>query len=155
MSRLIADRLADLGIDLPTPAKPVASYVGYVQTGNLLVTSGQLPLRDGKLVTTGLLGRDLNIQEGQEAAKWCAVNILAQAKSALGGDLERIVRLVKITVFVAGSPEFNEHHLVANGASDFLVEVLGTKGNHARSAVGVLALPMSAPVEIEAQIEVI
>ncbi|HGM8359627.1 RidA family protein [Pseudomonas aeruginosa] len=154
MSRTIAERLAELGINLPTPAKPVASYVGYVQVGNLLVTSGQLPLKEGKLVSTGLLGRDLSIQDGQDAAKWCAVNILAQANNALGGNLDRIVRIVKITVFVAGSSEFNEHHLVANGASDFLVEVLGAKGTHARSAVGVSSLPMNAPVEIEAQIEV-
>lgn len=153
MNRAIADRLAEMGIDLPTPAKPAASYVGYVRSGNLLVTSGQLPLQDGRLVAVGLLGRDLDVQAGKDAARCCAVNVLAQVQSALG-DLERISRIIKITVFVAGVAEFSEQHLVANGASDLLVEVLGDRGSHARSAVGVASLPMNAPVEIEAQIEV-
>ena len=101
----------------------------------------------------GLVGRDLTVEQGREAAKWCAVNILAQARAAVG-ELEKIKRIVKIGVFVASTPDFTEQHLVANGASDFLAEVLGDAGRHARSAVGMASLPLNAPVEIEAIIEV-
>ena len=146
-------RLAELGITLPEAAAPAANYIPYAVTGNLLFTSGQLPLTGGKLSATGLLGRELDVTAGREAAKWCAVNILAQAKAALG-DLGRIARIVKISVFVASTPDFTEQHLVANGASDFLVDVLGDKGRHARSAVGMASLPLNAPVEIEAIIEI-
>lgn len=153
MGETIEKRLSDLGITLPVPAAPVANYVPFARSGNLLLTSGQLPLKDGKLTTTGLLGRDVEVAAGQEAAKYCAVNILAQAKAALG-DLERIRRVVKITVFVASTPDFVEQHLVANGASDLLATALGEKGKHARSAVGSASLPLNAPVEIEAILEV-
>lgn len=153
MSNPVESRLADLGISLPVAAAPAANYVPYSQTGNLLLTSGQLPLMGGKLVHTGLLGADLDVAQGQACAQACAVNILAQAKAALG-DLEKIVRIVKITVFVASTPNFTEQHLVANGASDLLVAALGDIGRHARSAVGTAALPLNAPVEIEAIIEV-
>lgn len=153
MGETIEKRLSDLGITLPTPAAPVANYVAFSRTGNLLLTSGQLPLKDGKLTSTGLLGRDVDVAAGQEAAKYCAVNILAQARAALG-DLEKIRRVVKITVFVASAPDFVEQHLVANGASDLLAAVLGEKGKHARSAVGSASLPLNAPVEIEAILEV-
>ena len=146
-------RLSELGIVLPEAAAPAANYIPFVVTGSMLFTSGQLPLSGGKLSATGLLGRELDVAAGREAAKWCAVNILAQAKAALG-DLERIGRIVKISVFVASTPDFTEQHLVANGASDFLVEVLGDKGRHARSAVGMASLPLNAPVEIEAVIEI-
>ena len=146
-------RLSELGIVLPEAAAPAANYIPFVVTGSMLFTSGQLPLSGGKLSATGLLGRELDVAAGREAAKWCAVNILAQAKAALG-DLERIGRIVKISVFVASTPDFTEQHLVANGASDFLVEVLGDKGRHARSAVGMASLPLDAPVEIEAVIEI-
>lgn len=148
----IESNLARLGIVLPTPAAPAANYAPFMRTGSLVFTAGQLPLRDGKLVASGLLGRDLATAEGREAAKWCAVNILAQAKAALG-SLEAIARVVKITVFVASTADFTEHHLVANGASDLLVDILGDKGRHARSAVGVAALPLNAAVEVEAIIE--
>ncbi|PLP58773.1 hypothetical protein CYK37_14005 [Mesorhizobium loti] len=153
MGETIEKRLSDLGITLPVPAVPVANYVPFARSGNLLLTSGQLPLKDGKLTATGLLGRDVDVAAGQEAAKYCAVNILAQAKSALG-DLEKIRRVVKITVFVASTPDFVEQHLVANGASDLLATALGEKGKHARSAVGSASLPLNAPVEIEAILEV-
>jgi len=149
----IEDNLARLGITLPAAAAPAANYVPFARSGNLLFTAGQLPFRDGKLAATGLLGRDLATAEGREAAKWCAVNILAQAKAALG-DLSAIARVVKISVFVASTADFTEQHLVANGASDFLVEVLGEAGRHARSAVGMASLPLNAAVEIEAIIEV-
>lgn len=153
MASPIEKRLLELGVELPTPAAPAANYLPFVETGNLLVTSGQLPMKDGKLMAMGLLGRELGTEAGKLAAKWCAVNVLAQARTALG-ELERIERIVKITVFVAATPDFTEQHLVANGASDFLVAALGERGRHARSAVGSAALPMNAPVEIEALIEV-
>jgi enamine deaminase RidA (YjgF/YER057c/UK114 family) len=153
MGDKIEQRLADLGVTLPAAAAPAANYVPYSRAGNLVMTAGQLPLKDGKLTATGLLGQDLDTSAGQEAAKYCAINILAQAKAAIG-DLARIKRIVKITVFVASAPGFTEQHLVANGASDFLVAALGDSGKHARSAVGTAVLPLNAPVEIEAVIEV-
>lgn len=153
MDEKIEQRLAQLGVTLPAAAAPAANYVPFSRTGNLVMTAGQLPLKDGKLTATGLLGRDVDTATGQEAAKYCAINILAQAKAAVG-DLAKIKRIVKITVFVASAPGFVEQHLVANGASDFLVAALGDSGKHARSAVGTAALPLNAPVEIEAIIEV-
>jgi enamine deaminase RidA (YjgF/YER057c/UK114 family) len=148
----IEDKLAELGVRLPQAAAPAANYLPFARSGGLVFTAGQLPLKDGKLAVTGLLGRDVDVAQGQEAAKLCAVNVLAQAKAALG-DLERIARVVKITVFVASDPAFNEQHLVANCASDFLVAALGERGKHARSAVGTAALPLNAAVEIEAILE--
>ena len=153
MSSAIETRLKELGIELPTAAAPAANYVPFAQSGKLLLTSGQLPLAGGKLIHTGLLGAGLSVQQGQEAARACAINVLAQAKAALG-DLEKIGRIVKITVFVASTPGFTEQHLVANGASDLLVAALGEAGRHARSAVGTASLPLNAPVEVEAIIEV-
>lgn len=153
MTDTAEQRLAALGIELPKAAAPAANYVPFMRTGNLLFTAGQLPLKAGHLIATGLLGQDLDATKGQEAARQCAINILAQAKAALG-DLEDIAKIVKITVFVASTPDFTTQHLVANGASDLLVAVLGDRGKHARSAVGVASLPLNAPVEIEAIIEV-
>ncbi|WP_027058931.1 RidA family protein [Mesorhizobium loti] len=153
MSETIEKRLSDLGVTLPAAAAPAANYVPYARTGNLLFTAGQLPLKDGKLQASGLLGRDVDTASGKDAAKYCAINILAQAKAALG-DLEKIRKLVKITVFVASVADFVEQHLVANGASDFLVAALGERGKHARSAVGTASLPLNAAVEIEAIFEV-
>jgi enamine deaminase RidA (YjgF/YER057c/UK114 family) len=145
----IDDRLHAAGIALPDAPAPAANYVPWNRTGNLIFTAGQLPMRDGKLIATGLLGRDLTTSEGAEAAKQCAINILSQLKAAVG-DLEKIEKIVKITVFVASASDFVEQHLVANGASDFLVGILGEAGKHARSAVGMACLPVNAPVEIEA-----
>ncbi|MCF6101461.1 RidA family protein [Mesorhizobium muleiense] len=153
MSETIEKRLSDLGVTLPVAAAPAANYVPYCRSGNLLFIAGQLPLSEGKLQASGLLGRDVDIAIGQEAAKYCAINILAQAKAALG-DLEKIRRVVKITVFVGSAPDFFEQHLVANGASDLLVAVLGDPGKHARAAVGAASLPLNAAVEIEAIFEV-
>ena len=153
MGETAEQRLAAMGIDLPSPAAPAANYAPFMQSGNLLFTAGQLPLKDGKLTATGLLGQELDTAAGAEAAKWCAVNILAQAKMALG-SLDRIARIVKISVFVSSEPGFTEQHIVANGASDLLVDALGDRGRHARSAVGMAALPLGAPVEIEAIIEI-
>lgn len=153
MSETIEKRLSDLGVTLPVAAAPAANYVPYCRSGNLLFIAGQLPLSEGKLQASGLLGRDVDIATGQQAAKYCAINILGQAKAALG-DLEKIRRVVKITVFVASAPDFFEQHLVANGASDLLVAVLGDPGKHARAAVGAASLPLNAAVEIEAIFEV-
>ncbi|MFZ2100522.1 MAG: RidA family protein [Oricola sp.] len=153
MTSTISERLAALGVTLPQAAAPAANYLPTATTGNLLLTSGQLPLKDGAMIHKGLLGRDLTVDEGREAARLCAINVLAQARTALG-DIEKIKRIVKITVFVASTPDFVEQHLVANGASDFLAEALGERGKHARSAVGTVSLPLNAPVEIEAIIEV-
>ena len=153
MGETIEQRLARLGISIPRSAAPAANYVPYSRSGNLLFTAGQLPLAEGKLVATGLLGRELATEKGQEAARACAINILAQAQAALG-SLQAIRRIVKITAFVASTPDFTEQHLVANGASDLLVAVLGDAGRHARSAVGTASLPLNAPVEIEAVIEI-
>jgi len=152
MTGSIETRIAEMGIALPAAAAPAANYVPFMRSGNLLFTAGQLPLRDGKLVSTGLVGADLDVAAGQDAARQCAINILAQAKAALG-SLDSVARIVKITVFVASAPGFTQQHLVANGASDLLAEVFGEAGQHARSAVGVASLPLDAPVEIEAIIE--
>jgi enamine deaminase RidA (YjgF/YER057c/UK114 family) len=153
MGETIEKRLSEMGVTLPAAAAPAANYVPFVRSGNLLFPSGQLPMKDGKLAVTGLLGRDLDVAAGKEAARLCAINILAQAKAALG-DLEKIRRLVKINIYVASSPDFTEQHLVGNGASDFFAEVLGERGKHARVAVGMAALPLNAAVEIESILEV-
>lgn len=153
MGETIEKRLSDLGVTLPAAAAPAANYLPFVRSGSLLFTSGQLPMRDGKLQVSGVVGRDLDTAAGIEAAKLCAINVLAQAKAALG-DLEKIARLVKITVFVASTADFTEQHLVANGASDFLAAALGERGKHARAAVGMASLPLNAAVEVEAVIEI-
>src|SRR6478735_139259 len=153
MSDQIAARLKEMGISLPDAAAPAANYVSYVISGNLLYISGQLPAENGK-ITTGHLGKDVDLATGQRAAELCAVNILAQAKAALGGDLGRIKRVVKLNGFVASTPDFVEQHLVINGASNLIGAVLGEAGKHARAAVGMAALPMNAAVEIDAVMEV-
>ncbi|TDH36174.1 RidA family protein [Pseudohoeflea suaedae] len=154
MSETIASRLAERRIELPEAAAPAANYLPYVQTGNILYISGQLPLKDGKLAASGLCGRDVDTEAGARAAEICAINILAQAKAALGGDLEKVARVVKITGFVASTPDFTEQHLVLNGASNLIAGILGEPGKHARAAVGMASLPLNAAVEIEAIIEV-
>ena len=154
MSASIEDKLASLGITLPVPKPPVANYVPVVRTGNLLFISGQLPIDGQGKMLTGKLGAGTDIAAGQEAAKLCAINLLAQMKAELG-DLEKVVRLVKLVAFVNSAPDFVDHPKVVNGASDFFVEVMGDKGRHARSAVGIAALPFGAAVEVEAMVEVI
>lgn len=154
MGDTIQKRLAALGVTLSAPVAPAASYLPFTQSGKLVMTAGQLPLVDGKLAATGLLGRDLDTEAGKEIAKVCAINVLAQLQAA-AGSLDKIARLIKITVFVASTPDFTDQHLVANGASEFLVEVLGDAGRHSRSAVGMAALPLNAPVEVEAIAELV
>lgn len=147
------DRLRQLGITLPEVAAPVANYVAAVQSGNLLFLSGQIPMRDGKLAYTGKLGADLGEEQGTEAARLCAINLLAQAKAALI-NLSRIKRLVKLTIFVASAPDFTRQPFVANGASDLMVEVFGDAGRHARVAVGTNVLPLDSAVEVDAIFEI-
>ena len=154
MSDAIEGRLKELGIVLPQAAAPAANYVPYVISGNLLYLSGQLPMENGKLAQTGQLGAGVTTAEGQRAAELCAINILAQAKAALGDDLSRIVRVIRINCMVSSTPDFYEQHLVANGASNLLAEVLGDAGKHSRTAVGMAALPLNASVEIDAILEV-
>jgi enamine deaminase RidA (YjgF/YER057c/UK114 family) len=145
-------RLAELGIELPEPPAPAAAYQPYARAGSLVFTAGQLPLVDGRLVVTGKLGDALDTAAGSEGARAAAVNVLAVANAAAGGLSG--VRVVKLTVFVACVPGFAEQHLVANGASELLGEVLGDDGLHARSAVGVPSLPANSPVEVEAVLEI-
>ena len=150
MTNSITKNLTNLGITLPEPAKPLASYVGFVRQGDLVFVSGQLPLVNGELMQTGLLGAGVSIEDAAIAARICAINILAQIKSACEGDIERIVQCIKLGGFVASTPDFTDHPKVINGASDFIGEALGERGLHARAAVGVAALPLNASVEIEA-----
>ncbi len=150
----IEKKLADLGIVLPTPAAPIANYVGFVRTGSLLIVSGQICFgADGKLVAKGKLGSAVSIEDGQKAARACAINLLAQCKLALG-DLDKIVRVVRLGGFINSDPNFIDGPKVMNGASDLVVEVLGDKGRHARTTVGVAALPVDAAIEVEGMFEV-
>ncbi|MCC4273804.1 MAG: RidA family protein [Marinomonas sp.] len=153
MKETIEERLLSLNIYLPDAIKPAASYEPIVKSGKHLYVSGQLPLKKGEMVHTGLLGRDLSLSEGHYCAKWCVLNLLSQIREATG-DLDKVKKIVKITVFVASTPDFHEQHLVANGASDLLASIFDNAGAHARSAFGVASLPMNAPVEIEAIIEI-
>jgi enamine deaminase RidA (YjgF/YER057c/UK114 family) len=150
-----ADRLAELGLTLPEPPAPAAAYQPWAVTGDLVLTAGQLPLVDGALPRTGRCGDQVPTDAAIDLARAAAVNVLAVARAAAGGsddDLDR-VRVVKLTVFVASTADFTEQHLVANGASTLVAEVLGDDGVHARSAVGVGSLPLGSPVEVEAILE--
>lgn len=149
----ITARLAEMGISLPDAPAPAANYVPYVKTGNLVHVSGQLPSGPDGLVY-GKLGDTLEAEAGAEAARYCAISLLAQVKAACGGDIDKLVRVVKLTGFVNSTPDFPDQPKVINGASDFLVEALGDKGRHARSAVSAAALPFGVAVEIEGIFEV-
>jgi enamine deaminase RidA (YjgF/YER057c/UK114 family) len=150
----IDKRLQDLGIAVPEPAAPVANYVGWVRTGNIVFTSGQVPLKGGQFHYQGKVGAEISLEQAGEAAKMCAINVISQVKGALDGDLDRVKRVVKLVVFINGTPDFNEHPKVANGASDLMVDVFGDKGKHARSAVGAGSLPLNVSVEVEGVFEV-
>lgn len=149
----IEDRLHDLGLALPVPAAPVAAYVPAVEAAGLLHISGQLPFREG-LLMVGRLGEDRDIGYGYDAARACGLMLIAQMKKALGGDLERIERIVKLGVFVNSTDHFTDQPKVANGASELMEAVFGEAGRHARSAVGVPILPLGAAVEIDAIVAV-
>jgi enamine deaminase RidA (YjgF/YER057c/UK114 family) len=147
-------KLAQLGLTLPQAAAPVAAYVPAVEVGGLLYISGQLPFTEGGDLITGRLGGADDVAKGQEAAKRCALMLVAQIKAALGGSLDRVERIVKLGAFVASGPEFTLQPKVANGASDLMVALFGEAGKHARSAVGVPVLPLDAAVEVDAIVAV-
>jgi len=150
----IEQKLAAIGIALPTPAAPIANYVGFVRTGSLLVVSGQICLgAGGTLVAKGKLGDNVTVEQGQAAARACAINLIAQIKVALG-DLDKMARVVRLGGFINSTPTFLDGPKVMNGASDLMVEVFGDKGRHARTTVGVAALPLDAAVEVEGLFEV-
>ena len=154
MAAVIEGKLRELGVTLKSAPAPVANYVPYVRTGNILVVSGQLCFDgDGKLAATGKLGGGVSIDSGQQAARACAVNLLAQVKGALG-DLDRVVRVVRLGGFINSTPDFLDGPKVMNGASDLMVAVFGDKGRHARTTVGVAVLPADAAVEVEGMFEV-
>lgn len=141
-------RLAELGVTLPDAPAPAANYVPFVKVGDLVHVSGQVPMKDGAFVT-GKLGQDMEADAGADAARLCAISLLAQLKAACDGDLDRLVRVVKLVGFVNSTPDFGDQPKVINGASDFMVEALGDAGRHARSAVSAASLPFGVAVEIE------
>jgi enamine deaminase RidA (YjgF/YER057c/UK114 family) len=154
MAGIVEAKLNQLGITLKEPAKPMANYVPFVRTGNLLTVSGQVCLDgDGKLVAKGQLGAGVSIEDGQKAARACAVSLIAQVKAAVG-DLDKVVRVVRLGGFINSAPGFVDGPKVMNGASDLMVAAFGDKGKHARSTVGVAALPADAAVEVEGLFEV-
>jgi enamine deaminase RidA (YjgF/YER057c/UK114 family) len=153
MSR-IARRLEELGINLPVAPKPVASYVPAVRTGNLIFVAGQIPMAHGTLLATGPVPNATSLTEAQQAARQCALNGLAIVADQLDGDLDRVRRIVRLGIFVASDPTFTDQPQVGNGASEVLHEIFGEAGRHARAAVGCIALPLGASVEVEMTVEV-
>lgn len=149
----VEDTLSQLGITLPSPPAPAGSYVPVVVSGNLAFVAGQIPMEAGQVKFRGKVGKDLSLEAGQQAARLCTINALAQLKAALG-SLDRIKRFVKVTGFVSCDPTFTDQPKVINGASDFLVQVFGEKGRHARAAVGVSSLPLDSAVEVEFVVEI-
>jgi enamine deaminase RidA (YjgF/YER057c/UK114 family) len=154
MSGRIDERLRELGVESPVPAAPVANYVPYAVTGNLVFIAGQVSVWNGQPRFVGKLGAGIDIAGGKEAARLCALNILAQLRAACGGDLDRVRRIVRVGGFVNCTAEFTDMPQVVNGASDLMVEVFGDAGRHARAAVGVSSLPLGVAVEVEATAEI-
>ncbi len=146
----IEARLEALGLHVPEPVAPVANYVPFMMAGNLLFISGQLPMRDGQIAVTGKLGAGVTIDQGREACRIAFLNVLAQAKAACGGDLDRIARVVRLGGFIACTPDFTQHALAMNGASDLCVAVFGEAGQHTRTTIGAASLPADATAEVEA-----
>jgi enamine deaminase RidA (YjgF/YER057c/UK114 family) len=153
-SSTVEDRLLALGFTVPNAPKPAAAYIPFVRTGNLLHIAGQVPVRDGQFRWVGKLGQEFTLEQGQEAAREVALNVLAQVKAALEGDLDRVVRVVKLNGFVNCLPDFVSQPQVMNAASDLMVQAFGEAGRHARSAVGVASLPFGVAVEIDGIFEV-
>src|SRR5262244_315968 len=153
MPGAIDKKLEELGIELPVPAAPIANYVGFVRSGRLLFVSGQVCLADGALVAAGKLGQGVTVEQGQTAARACAINLLAQVKAALG-DLDKVVRVVRLGGFINSAPDFLDGPKVMNGASDLMVTAFADRGRHARTTVGVAVLPLDAAVEVEGSFEV-
>jgi enamine deaminase RidA (YjgF/YER057c/UK114 family) len=155
MAGTVDARLRELGIELPKAAAPVANYVAYAITGAQVYVSGQVPVWNGELKYVGKLGDSLSIEQGQAAARLCALNLIAQVREACGGDLDRVRRCVKLTGFVNSTSDFPDQPKVVNGASDVMVEVFGDKGRHARAAVGAASLPLGVAVEVDAVFEIV
>lgn len=149
MAGRIEARLKELGVVLPAPARPVANYVPFVVTGNLVVISGQVPVIDGKVAWHGKVGGAVSLEDGARACRQCFVNLLAQVRAACDGDLDRVVQVVRLGGFIAAAADFSQHATVMNGASDLAVAVFGEAGRHARTTVGVPSLPLDCPVEVE------
>jgi len=154
MAGTIDARLAELGISLPTPAVPVASYLPFVRTGSLVMISGQITMNNGELQYVGKLGDSLSVEEGYQAARLCGVNLIAQMRAACDGDLDRVRRVVRLGGFVNSTPDFTDHPKVINGASDLMQEVFGDAGQHARAAVGSSSLPFGIAVEVDSVVEI-
>ncbi len=154
MTGRIDARLAELGIELPQAAAPVAAYVPYTRSGNTLYISGQVTVWNGERKFIGKVGQDFTVEQGKEAARLCGLNILAQAKAALGGDLDRVTRVLRLGGFVNSGADFHDHPLVINGASELMRDVFGEAGQHARAAVGAPSLPGNVAVEVDAILEV-
>jgi enamine deaminase RidA (YjgF/YER057c/UK114 family) len=154
MAGRIEATLAELGITLPRPMAPIANYVPYVVTGNLVVVSGQVPAVDGKVAVTGKVSWGVSLDQAKDAARLCFINVLVHLKAACGGDLDRVKRVVRLGGFVAAPSEFTQHALVMNGASDLAVAIFGEAGRHARSTIGVPSLPADAAVEVEGLFEI-
>ncbi len=154
MAGRIEARLAELNIELPQATKPVANYVPYVVSGPLVFLAGQVTMWNGEIRFVGKLGREFTVEEGQEAARLCGLNLIAQARAACEGDLDRVVRCVKLTGFVNSMPDFTDQPKVMNGASDLMTEVFGESGRHARAAIGVNTLPLGVAVEVEGIFEI-
>ena len=146
-------KLSALGIELPEPPKPVAAYIPAKQSGKLVFTAGQLPMVKGELISTGLLGKDVAIEDANKAARICTLNALAAIKGLIG-DLDRIKQIIRVVGYVASVPTFTQQPAVVNGASELLLEIFGENGKHARSAVGMAVLPLNASVEIELTVEI-
>jgi enamine deaminase RidA (YjgF/YER057c/UK114 family) len=151
---VIEERLMQLNIELPNPSSPGANYVPFVRSGNLVFVTGQLSQWNGERRFIGKLGREFGVEQGQQAARLCALNLIAHLRTAVDGDLDRVVRCVRIAGFVNSQPDFLAHSQVINGASDLFVDVFGEAGRHARMAVGVAALPYDVAVEVEAVFEI-
>jgi enamine deaminase RidA (YjgF/YER057c/UK114 family) len=154
MSGRIDQRLQDHGIELPQVSPPQGAYVPYVISGNLVFLAGQLPMLNGEIQIKGKLGDDVSLEDGQKAARICGLNLIAQLRQAVGGDLDRVVRVVKLTGFVNATPDYEAQPKVVNGVSDLMSEAFGERGAHARAAVGVGSLPLGVPVEVEGIFEI-
>ena len=149
----IQNRLNKLGIILPEPVQPVANYVGYVQVGNLVYISGQVPILDGKVQFIGKVGADFNIEEGMKSSRLCGLNVLSQLKAACNGNLDKVKKCVQLSGFVHATSDFKDHPKVINGCSDLMVEVFDDAGQHSRAAVGVSSLPLGVATEVSAIFE--
>ncbi len=154
MTGRIEARLAQLGITIPTPPVPVASYLPYVVSGNHVTIAGQVTLADGEVKYIGRLGDHLSVEEGEAATRLCALNVLAQLKAACGGDLDRVTRVIRLNAFFNCTPDFLDHPRVMNSASDLMAEVFGENGKHTRVGVGVNSLPLGVPVELDGVFEI-